>query len=92
MCETNQGARLRANITKNSRGYGYDFTVETSRNDEIITDNHRQETLSEINRFKMELDDLLAYWTREDLVASKPDRRDTTEAQNVSESPQSVSG
>lgn len=61
------GVRVRVNITKNTRGYSYDFTVESSRQgDDFITDGHRAQVLQDVEDMKAALDSKIWQWTLDD--------------------------
>ncbi len=61
--------RVRLNITKNSRGYGYDMTIEQGNADNLKQAMH--DTLEETRAFKMSVEEMIREWELEDASASK---------------------
>jgi len=55
--------RVRLNITKNSRGYGWDMTVE--RSNDVLHDS-RYEVINEIELFKKMVEEMIHEWEMED--------------------------
>jgi len=54
--------RVRLNITKNSKGYGYDFTIEQGSDDLKQAMN---DTLQETRAFKMSVEEMIREWELE---------------------------
>ncbi len=56
--------RVRLNITKNSRGYGYDMTIELGNSDDLKQ--AMNDTLQETRAFKMSVEEMIREWEVED--------------------------
>ena len=56
--------KVRLNITKNSRGYGYDMTIEQGNAEDLKQ--AMNDTLQETRAFKMSVEEMIHEWDLED--------------------------
>lgn len=73
MPETNTGTRGRLNISKNSKGYSYDFTLELSSSiaSRETLENVKLELQGAARTYKNELEDMIRQFKLDDIRSAR---------------------